>query len=99
MQLSTQRMLENDRSKMEERIQAAETALNERKREFDLNQGGTTEENKAIEAALRGLSRMRVDGPSWLEWQQLKLGHNVPEQPGERMSFPRREGLPEHKYT
>jgi hypothetical protein len=63
-------MLGNDRSKMEERIQAAETALNERKREFDLNQSGTTEETKAIEAALRGLSRLRVDGASWLERQQ-----------------------------
>jgi hypothetical protein len=42
-------LLETDWSKMEERIQAAEAVLHERKREFDSNHGGTPEENQAIE--------------------------------------------------
>jgi len=46
---------------MEERIQVAETALHERKREFDLNHGGTPEENQAIEDALKGLNVLRQE--------------------------------------
>jgi hypothetical protein len=66
--------LETDRTRMEERVRAAETALNERKREFDLNRGGTPEENHAIEAAYRGISRLRIHAASWLERQQPKTG-------------------------
>ena len=39
-------LLETDWSKMEERIQAAESAIQNRKREFALNPGGTQEENQ-----------------------------------------------------
>jgi uncharacterized protein YecA (UPF0149 family) len=54
-------VLETDWTKMEERIQAAEAALHERKNEFALNHGGTPEENQAIEDALRGLGILRDD--------------------------------------
>lgn len=63
-------MLETDWSKMEERVQAVEAALRQRKREFALDHGGTPEENQAIEDALRGLGCLRMDAAVWLERQQ-----------------------------
>jgi uncharacterized protein YecA (UPF0149 family) len=60
-------VLETDWTKMEERIQAAEAALHERKNEFALNHGGTPEENQAIEDALRGLGILRDDAARWRE--------------------------------
>ena len=65
-------LLESDWSKIEERIQSAEAALHERKREFDLDHGGTPEENRAIADAVRGLSVLRTDAAAWLERQQLR---------------------------
>jgi uncharacterized protein YecA (UPF0149 family) len=59
-------VLETDWTKMEERIQAAEAALHERKNEFDLNHGGTPEENRAIEDSLRGLGVLQTDVATWL---------------------------------
>jgi hypothetical protein len=58
-------LLETDWSKMEERIQAVEAALRGRKHEFDLDHGGTLEENQAIDAALRGLSVLRSEAARW----------------------------------
>ena len=52
-------LLETDWSKMEERIQAAEAAIQERKREFDLNHGGSPDENRAIIDAVRSLGFSR----------------------------------------
>ena len=62
-------LLETDWSKMEERITAAESALDARKHEFDLNHGGEPEENRAIEGALRGLGVLRDDAAMWREKQ------------------------------
>jgi len=58
-------LLETDWSKIGERIQAAESALHERKNEFDLNHGGTPEENRAIEDALNGLRVLQNDVARW----------------------------------
>ena len=58
-------LLETDWNKMEERIQAAETALQERKNEFDLNDGETPEENRAIADALNELQVLRKDVAAW----------------------------------
>jgi hypothetical protein len=58
-------LLETDWSKMEGRIQAAEAMIQERKREFALNHGGTTEENRAITDATRSLSVLRSEVASW----------------------------------
>jgi hypothetical protein len=63
-------LLETEWSKMEARISAAEAALHERKREFDLDHGGTPEENQAIEAAFRGLTVLRSDAATWSEPEQ-----------------------------
>jgi hypothetical protein len=60
-------VLETDWSKMEERIRAVETALQQRKHEFDLDHGGTPEENQAIADALRGLGVLRNEVAAWSE--------------------------------
>jgi hypothetical protein len=65
-------VLETDWSKIEERIQSADAALRERKHEFDLDHGGTPEENQAIEDAARGLSMLRMEAATWLQRQQPK---------------------------
>jgi hypothetical protein len=58
-------VLETDWSKMEERIQAAESAIKDRLHEFSLNHGGTREENQAIVDTLNRLNVLRVDVASW----------------------------------
>jgi hypothetical protein len=58
-------LLETDWSKMEERIQAAEAGLHERKKEFDLNHGGTPAENRAIQDALNALNILRNEVAAW----------------------------------
>ena len=52
-------ILETDWSKIEGRIQAANSARNARLHEFSLNHGGTPEENQAIRGALNALSVLR----------------------------------------
>jgi len=59
-------LLETDWSKMEERIQAAEAAIQERQREFDLNHGGSPDENRAILDAMRSLAVLRTEAAAWL---------------------------------
>jgi len=58
-------LLETDWSRMEERIKAAEAAIQDRKQEFDLNHGGTPEEHQAITDALRSLNVLRTEAASW----------------------------------
>ena len=65
-------LLETDWSKMSERIQAAEAALSQRKREVELDHGGTAEENQAITDAMRGLTVLRNDAAKWSERQSPK---------------------------
>lgn len=59
-------LLETDWSKIEERIRAAETAINARANELLLDHGGTPDEGQAIEDALRGLNVLRKDADTWL---------------------------------
>jgi hypothetical protein len=72
-------LLETDWSKMQERIQAAETALRQRKHEFDLNHGGTPEENHAIADAMRGLAVLRNDLVKWSEQERPRGGISSPD--------------------
>lgn len=58
-------ILETDWSRIEERIQAADSAISARLREFSLNHGGTPEENQAIRDAVNGLSTLRRDVLAW----------------------------------
>ena len=55
---------------MEERITAAEAALHERKKEFDLNHGGTPEENQAIQDTLNRLRVLQNDVARWQRSQR-----------------------------
>jgi hypothetical protein len=63
-------LLETDWSKIEERIRTAEASLHQRKGEFAGNHGGTPEENRAIEDALRGLGVLRNDVNAWSRQQE-----------------------------
>jgi hypothetical protein len=58
-------ILESDWSKIEEHIEAADSAISARLQEFALNQGGTPEEHEQIKAALGGLSVLRRDMRTW----------------------------------
>jgi hypothetical protein len=58
-------ILETDWSKIEEKIEAAESGIRARLHEFSENHGGTPEENQAIEDALHGLNGLRKDVAAW----------------------------------
>jgi hypothetical protein len=58
-------VLETDWSKIEEHIEAAESAIDQRLREFSLDHGGTKEENQAILDTLDKLKILRKDVASW----------------------------------
>jgi hypothetical protein len=58
-------ILETDWSKIEERIQAADSAISARLQELSTNQSGTPEENHRIEDALSGLRALRRDVVAW----------------------------------
>jgi hypothetical protein len=58
-------ILETDWSKIEERIQAADTAISKRLHEFSLDHGGTPEENQRLRDALSGLSVLRGEVVVW----------------------------------
>jgi hypothetical protein len=58
-------ILETDCSKIEDRIQAADSAISTRLHEFSLNHGGTPEENQAISDAVSGLTVLRREVADW----------------------------------
>ena len=60
-------LLETDWWRIEEEIQVAENGIRARLHEFDLNHGGTPEENQAIEDALNGLHSLQKDVSAWQE--------------------------------
>jgi hypothetical protein len=65
-------ILETDWSKIEERIQAADSAISTRLHEFSLNHGGTAEENQAIADAVNGLTVLRREVVAWRSKADLK---------------------------
>lgn len=58
-------MLETDWAHMEDRIQAAESAIIGRLQEFFSNHGGIPEENQAMVDALNSLDSLRAGVASW----------------------------------
>lgn len=62
-------VLETDWTKMHERIQAAESAIDERQRILSLDHGGTEEERQAIHNSINGLKGLRSDTSHWLARQ------------------------------
>jgi hypothetical protein len=58
-------ILETDWSKIEARIQAADSAINARLQEFSNDHGGTPEENQRVQDALTGLGVLRREVAAW----------------------------------
>ena len=58
-------ILETDWSKIENLIQAAESAISARLHEFSLDHSGTPDENQRINNAFSGLSVLRREVAAW----------------------------------
>ena len=58
-------VLETDWSRIEEQIQAAESAISHRLHELSLEHGGAPEENQAITNAVMALEALRTDVAAW----------------------------------
>jgi hypothetical protein len=58
-------VLETDWSRIEEHIQAAESAISHRLHELSLQNGGAPEENQAITNAVMALEALRNDVAAW----------------------------------
>jgi hypothetical protein len=63
-------LLEADWKKMEERIQAAQSEIQERQRLFAEDHGGTAEERQAIADAINSLKVLRRDAAGWQNQQR-----------------------------
>ena len=72
-------LLETDWSKMEERIQAAESAIQKRKSECGLDPSGLHEENQALADAMNGLSVLKSEVASW--FLHKSQGKEAPRRP------------------
>jgi len=63
--LYTGAIFETDWSKIENLIQAAESAISARLNELSSDHGGTPEENQQLRDALNGLSVLRREVATW----------------------------------
>jgi hypothetical protein len=64
-------LLETDWTKMQERVQTAESEIHKRRLELSQDHGGTQEEREALVNAMSGLGVLRMNVASWLERQTL----------------------------
>ena len=64
-------MLETDWTKMQERVQTAESEIHKRRLVLAQDHGGTVEEREALVNAMSGLRALRMDAASWLQRQSL----------------------------
>jgi hypothetical protein len=62
-------LLETDWTKMQERVQTAESEIHKRRLVLSQDHGGTQEERDALVNAMNGLGILRMDAASWLERQ------------------------------
>ena len=60
-------VLETDWTKMQERVQTAESEVHKRRLELAQDHGGTQEERDALVNAMGGLRVLRMNVASWLE--------------------------------
>jgi len=58
-------ILETDWTKMQDRIQSAESKINDRKRVLSEGHGGTPEERHAIANALNAMGTLRTEVADW----------------------------------
>ena len=66
-------ILETDWTKIQERLQAAERAIDERERILSLDHGGTPEERQAIADALHGLTQLKTEIIDWRKEQTPQI--------------------------
>jgi hypothetical protein len=64
-------LLETDWTKMQERVQTAESEIHHRRLVLSQDHGGTDEERAALVNAMSGLGVLRMNVASRLEWQNL----------------------------
>ena len=69
-------LLETDWTKMQERVQAAESEIHQRRLVLSQDHGGTDEERAALVNAMSGLRVLGLNVTSWLE--QPNLGGTLP---------------------
>jgi hypothetical protein len=62
-------VLETDWTKMQDRIQSAESKINNRKRVLSEDHGGTPEERQAIANALNAMGTLRTEVADWQSGQ------------------------------
>jgi hypothetical protein len=65
-------LLETDWTKMQERVQTAESEIHQRRLMLSQDHGGTDEERAALVNAMSGLRVLRMNVASWLERQNLR---------------------------
>ena len=64
-------LLETDWTKMQERVQTAESEIHKRRLVLAQDHGGTVEEREALVNAMSGLWALRMDAASWSQTQSL----------------------------
>ena len=64
-------LLETDGTKMQERVETAESEIHQRRLVLSQDHGGTDEERAALVNAMSGLRVLRMNVASWLERQNL----------------------------
>jgi len=64
-------LLETDWTKMQERVQTAESEIHKRRLELSQDHGGTPEEREALVNAMSGLRVLRMEAACWLERQTV----------------------------
>jgi hypothetical protein len=67
-------LLETDWTKMQERLQAAESEILKRKHVLAMDHGGTSDENQAIADALNGMKSLHAEVA---EWQRRRVHHGA----------------------
>lgn len=65
--------VETDWAKMHQRIQSAESKINDRKRVLSLDHGGTPEERQAIANALNAMGTLRTEVDNWQSRQAAQV--------------------------
>ena len=68
-------ILETDWTKIQERLQIAESEIRKRQHVFSMDHGGTPEERQAIAEALRGMESLREEIANW---QNRQAADDVP---------------------
>lgn len=72
-------ILETDWTKMQERLQAAESEIRKRQHVLSMDHGGTPEERQAIADALNGMKTLRTEVAEWQTQQPPDGGATTPD--------------------